>query len=88
VQLAVGIADMNVIMIDQRNITYARARAGFRRPGTDAAYAHDTKLRSLEGLQCSCAKHSAQAAEALQIFFAQHLIVFFEFSAESVLVYS
>jgi len=53
-----------------------RASAGFRRPGSDPANAHDTKLRPLQGFQCGHTKHSAQTAEALQIFFAQHLIVF------------
>jgi hypothetical protein len=76
VQLTVGIADVNIIVIDQRNIAYARARAGFRRPGAYAADAYDTKLRPLQGFQRGYTKYSAQAAEALQVFFAQHLINF------------
>ena len=75
-QLAVGIADVDIVVIDQCDIADTRPRASFRCPGTYAANTHDTKLCLLQGLKRGHAKYPAQAVKALQVFFAQHAIIF------------
>jgi hypothetical protein len=46
-QLSVCIADIDIVMIDQANAAYARARAGLGRPGADSADADDAEVGAL-----------------------------------------
>ena len=47
-QLTVGVADMDVIVIDQGDPANAAAHAGFRGPGANAANANDAKMGLLQ----------------------------------------
>ena len=50
VQLSIAITDIDVVVIDQRDVSNARARASFGGPGTDSADTDDAKMRLLQGL--------------------------------------
>jgi hypothetical protein len=50
VQLSICIADVDVVVINQRYVSNARARAGFGGPGTDSTDTDDAKMRLLQWL--------------------------------------
>ncbi|MNN03674.1 hypothetical protein D3C81_1163730 [compost metagenome] len=44
VQLAVGVADANIVEVEQRNLAHAATSHGFRRPRTNATDADDRHM--------------------------------------------
>jgi hypothetical protein len=86
-QLAVGVTDIDIVVIDQRDIADTAARAGLGRPGADAADTDDAEMRPLQRCQRGLAVNPGKARKSLPIFFAKHLTDY-SFSGRSVLVYS
>ncbi len=69
-QLSIAIADLDVVVIDQRNVTDPRTRASLGRPGTDSTDADNAKMRLLQWLKRGLAKNSRQARKTLLVIFA------------------
>jgi hypothetical protein len=74
--LAIGVADIDIVVVDQRDFADAGARAGLGRPGTYAADADDAEMRSLQCAERFGAENAAEAVKSLQVFLAQHLLIF------------
>ena len=51
VNLAIGVTDVDIVVIDQRDVADAGARAGLGRPGTDAADTDDAELCTLQRIE-------------------------------------
>ena len=66
-RLAVGVADRDVVMVDQRDSADARAHAGFGRPGTHAPDADDAEMRTREGFERGLAENPGEARKAFTI---------------------
>jgi hypothetical protein len=65
--LAVGVADIDVVVVDQRDLADAGARAGLGRPGTDATDADDTEMRALERWQRRFTEYPGDTGESILI---------------------
>ncbi|MCY1426693.1 hypothetical protein D9M71_425190 [compost metagenome] len=63
VQLAVGVADADVIEVEQRNFANATTGHGFRRPGTDATDAHDRHMGRFQTLKAFDAIQAGDASK-------------------------
>jgi hypothetical protein len=62
-QLAVGIADADVVEVKQRNLAHAAAGHGFRRPGTDATDADDRHMGRAQALKAFDAIQTGDACK-------------------------
>jgi hypothetical protein len=67
VDLAVGVADIDVVVVDQRDLPDAGARAGLGRPRADATDADDAEMRARERGQRRFTEYPADAGEAIFI---------------------
>ena len=76
VNLAIGIADVNIVVIDERDVTNAGARAGLSGPGSDAANSDDAEPGALQRVECFYTENPTEAFESLQVLGAWHLIRF------------
>ena len=65
VNLTVGIADIDVVMIDQRDMADARARTGFGRPGTDPANTNNAEMGARECRQGRFPEYPAYPGETI-----------------------
>jgi len=65
--LAVGVADIDVVVVDQRDLADAGARAGFGRPGADAADADDTEMRARKRWQRRFTEYPGDTGESILI---------------------
>ncbi|MNS84851.1 hypothetical protein D3C72_1186900 [compost metagenome] len=63
VQLAVGVADANVIKVEQRNLADATTGHGFRRPGTDATDADNRHMGRAQALHAFDAIQTGDACK-------------------------
>lgn len=70
VDLAISIADINIVVIDQGDMSYATACRGFCGPGTDTADTDDAKIRFLQMFECIETVYPRQSLETLDIVFA------------------
>ncbi len=57
-QLTVGVADADIVQIEQRDFAHPGAGNRFRRPGADAAHTHDGHVRITQAL------HALQTIQA------------------------
>jgi len=64
VQLAIDIAEANIVQIDQGDVAESTARQRFRRPGTDSAEADDADAALKQPLQSGSPIKARQTAEA------------------------
>ena len=69
--LAVGIADVDVVVIDQRDPPDSAACTSLGRPGTDAADTDDAEMRACELWQGGFAENPGEAFEATLIGWGQ-----------------
>jgi hypothetical protein len=65
--LAVGVADIDIIVVDQRDQPDAGARAGLGCPGTDAADADNAEMRARERWQCRFTEYPGDTGESISI---------------------
>jgi hypothetical protein len=65
--LAVGVADIDVVVVDQRYLADAGARAGLGRPGADTADADDAEMRARERRQCGFTEYPADTRKTIFI---------------------
>jgi hypothetical protein len=70
--LAVGIANINIIVIDQGDIADAAACRRFRGPGTDAANSDNAEMGFLQLFEGTETVYSGQAFESLEVVLVQH----------------
>jgi len=65
--LAVGVADIDVVVVDQRDLADAGARAGLGRPGADTADADDAEMRAQERGQGGFAEYPPDTGKTIFI---------------------
>jgi hypothetical protein len=70
--LAVGIANINIVVIDQGDIADTAACSRFRGPGTDAANPDDAEMGFLQLFEGTETIYSGQAIESLEVVLVQH----------------
>jgi hypothetical protein len=65
--LAVGVADIDVVVVDQRDLADAGACAGLGRPRANTADADDTEMRARKRWQRSLTEYPADTGESIFI---------------------
>jgi hypothetical protein len=76
VNLTIGVADVDVVVIDERDMADAGTRAGLGGPGTDTADSDDAELCALQRVERGFSEYPAEAFESLQVLRAWHLMSF------------
>ena len=62
-QLTIGVADADVVQVEQRNLAHAATGHGFRRPGTDATDADNRHMRRAQARQAFDAIQTGDAGK-------------------------
>jgi hypothetical protein len=71
--LTIGIADGDVIMVNQGDAPYTRPRQGLNHPGTDTAYTDDAKMRLANvGKRLLSIQTTYAGKTGEKFFFARH----------------
>ena len=65
--LAVGVTEIDVVVVDQCNLSDTGTRAGLGCPGSNTANANDTEMRARKYRQCGFAENTAETLEATLI---------------------
>ena len=76
VNLSIGVADVDIVVVDQRDVADAGARAGLGCPGSNPADSDDAELCTLQRIERCFSEYPAEAFESLQVLRAWHLIRF------------
>jgi hypothetical protein len=72
VNLAICVTDVNVVVIDERDVTDARTRASLGCPGSNTTDTDDAKLCALQRIERCNTENPTEAFESLQVLGAWH----------------